>query len=509
MKRMNALVLSAAMTLTLLSGCGQKPAAPAPGGSDGPSAGGNSAITVILKTVGNNLDPSVANAITTTTIANHIYDNLLECDADFNILPGVASSWEQPDPLTYVLTIGGGFVFHNGEPLEMEDVEYSVNRLADIAQTADVYAQIDSVSIDGNKLIVKIKEANSGFVRYFLSMPVLDKSYCESVGAAYANAPIGTGPYTLSSYIPGESAVLTKWADYPFENKPSIDTITFKGIEEPTAAYMAVESGNANFSDVDATDYSRAKANDKITFYEGDSTYTAFVSMNTQAAPFDNVNVRRAMAYAYNKEGYLNVKGENYATIDSMFPAMTEYYAKSPDTITYDPAKAKELLAAEGYDESNPLTFEISGYSNDDPVMQAYQADLAAIGVKADLVTYEFGVFLDNMAGQNFQMLAGGWGDATGNPLSAAECYYSKSFGVLNISFYENALADELYTAAKAATDDAVVVEKCSQLQDLAWQDVPMFPTFTRTEAFVYSKDLTGPVIYPSGIISFRAAELA
>lgn len=69
------------------------------------------------------------------------------------------------------------------------------------------------------------------------------------------------------------------------------------------------------------------------------------------------------MAYAYNKEGYLNVKGENYHTIDSMFPMMSEYYYASDDAITYDLEKAKELLAAEGYDESNPLTFEIIGYT--------------------------------------------------------------------------------------------------------------------------------------------------
>jgi len=242
--------------------------------------------------------------------------------------------------------------------------------------------------------------------------------------------------------------------------------------------------------------------------YTGDTTYTAFVAMNTQEPPFDNANVRKAMAYAYNKEGYLNVKGENYHTIDSMFPMMSEYYYASDDAITYDLEKAKELLAAEGYDESNPLTFEIIGYSNNDVVMQAYQADLKSIGVNVELVTQEFGVFLENMVGMNFQMLTGGWGDTTGNPLTSAECYYSGSFGSQNISFYDNPVCDELYITAKTSNDTAEIKDACQQIQQIAWEDVPMFPTFGRNEGYVYNKNLNGVVISPSGTLSFRTATL-
>ena len=465
------------------------------------------AVTVILNEVGNNLDPSFANAINITTIANHIYDNILECDTSFTLQPGVASAWEQPDDLTIVLTIGEGFVFHNGDALTVDDVVYSINRLENIAQTANLFAKIDSVQAEGNQVTITLKEADSNFVRELSTIPVLNKAYCEAAGEDYANTPIGTGPYRLASFVPGEEAVLAAWEDYPFEPKASIGTITFRGISEASTAYMAVEAGDADFTSINATDYERAQSNESLVFYEGESTYTAFVAMNTQAAPFDNVNVRKAMAYAYNKEAYLNVKGVNYSTIDSMFPAMTDYYHHSEDTITYDLDRARELLEAEGYNASSPLVFQISGY-NEDPVMQAYQADLMSIGVQVDLQTLEFGVFLDNMVNQNYQMLTGGWGDTTGNPLTSAECYWSGSFGSQNISFYENALCDELYVTAKGSGNQDEVVAACHQIQDIAWQDVPMFPTFTRTEAFAYNNRLDGIVISPSGVVSFRSAVL-
>lgn len=508
MKKLVSLALATAMTMSLLAACGGDSGSKAtPDPSVPNQQGGSNAITVVLQTVGNNMDPCFANAITTTTITDHIYDCLVNCGLDFSLQPGVITSWEQPDELTYKLTVGDGFVFQNGDPLDAEDVVFSLERLEDIPQAADLYARLASVSAEGSVVTVVLKEADNGFLRELAEIPAMSKDYCEEVGDAYANAPMGTGPYQMSEYIPGEKAVLTAWADYP-GGKASIDTITFKAIEEASAAYIALESGDADFSDVDAPDYSRAQSNDKLTFTQVDSAYTAFVSMNTQAAPFDNANVRKAMAYAFNTEGYLSVKGDNYIAIDSMFPMVSEYHYTPDNAITYDLDMAKELLAVEGYNENNPLTFTISGYSSNDVVMQAYQADLKSIGVQVDLVTQEFGVFLDNMASMNFQMLTGGWGDTTGNPLTAAECYWSGSFGAQNISFYENAMCDELYNTAKASNDPAKVMDACHQIQEIAWEDVPMFPTFGRSDGYAYNKDLTGVVIYPSGIVSFREAKL-
>ncbi len=499
MKRIVSFALVLMLVIGMLAGCGSK-------AESADAAASGSTLNVVLPSIGNNLDPSVINQIDISNIVRHVYDNLLEVDMNFVVQPGVITSWEQPDALTYVLTVGEGFKFHNGEDLEMEDVLYSLTRLENIAQTADLFAKMDSITADGNNVVIKVKEANSGFIRDLTEVPVLNKSYCEEVGEAYANAPIGTGPYTLKEFVPGNKAVLTAWADYPGE-KAAIDTIIFQGIEEASTAYMAVEAGDADFSRVDATDYERAQANEKLTFFASESTSTAFVSMNTQAAPFDNVNVRKAMAHAFNTEGYLSVKGENFFVIDSMFPPMTDNYYAAPNTVKYDLAQAKALLEAEGYNEANPLTFEIALY-RDDPVMVAYQADLASIGVKVSLVNQEFGVFLDNMANQNFQMLTGSWGDTTGNPLTAAECYWSGSFGSQNISFFENAECDELYNTAKTSADLAEVKAACQRIQEIAWEEVPMFPTFGRTEAYVYNKALTGCEIYPSGILSFRNAKL-
>lgn len=508
MKRSLAILLSVVMALALFSGCGDKSASTGGSGSAEQSEGGSAAggeITVVLTEVGNNLDPSVANYTDTSSIMSHVYDNILQVDTQFELIPGVAASWEQPDGQTIKLTMGEGYVFHNGEAMEIEDLEYALGRFENIPEMAATWEQIESLSTEGNVLTINLKEPNNSFLRKMAEIPVMDKSYCESAGESYANAPIGTGPYKVAEYVPGEKVVLEAWGDYPFE-KASISKVTYKGISETSAKYMAVEAGDAQFSSISYSDYQRAQENDSIETYEGPSTTTGFVCMNTAIAPFDNMNIRQAMAYAYNKEGYLPLSANHNYIIDSMFVEDTAYYHSSEYAIGYDLEKAKGLLAAEGYSVDNPLEFVVAGYGGDDPVMQAYQADLASIGVNVTLENYEFGTFLNLMMNKEYQMLTGNWGSVTGDPLSAAESYWTGSYGEMNIAFYDNPVCDELYMTARTSTDESEIMESCRQLQDIAWQDVPLFPTFSRYVNYAYDPDLKNILIHPSGIISFRTA---
>ena len=147
MKRVVSLALALVLVMALFAGCG-KTDAPAAAGT----AEGGSAITVALSTVANNLDPAFVNHIDCSIMMGHVYDNLIECDENFALQPGVAASWEQPDELTYVFTIGEGFKFHNGAELTMDDVLYSIERLANVAQMASTYEKIESVTTEGNTL---------------------------------------------------------------------------------------------------------------------------------------------------------------------------------------------------------------------------------------------------------------------------------------------------------------------------------------------------------------------
>jgi peptide/nickel transport system substrate-binding protein len=495
-RRIIALLLVAFMAMAIV-GCGP---------STTPQDTSRDSVFVAVSAIGNTLDAAIANFTNVSIVTSHIYDYIIGVDEDFNFEPGVASSWAQVDNVTFKFTVDDGFVFHNGEPLEMEDVIFSIERLRGIPGCASYMNNVGSVEQTGDREItVKLVEPNASTIRSLLQgAQVYNKSYCESVGEAYANEPCGTGPYMVKSFIPGDKVELEVWEDYPFE-KPAIKNITFKTIEEDANRYISLETGEAQFAAISYHDLDRAENNDKLVAIKKETTNTAFISMNTKKAPFDNKNVRLAMAHATDKEGLATVQG-GATVIHSMTPPMFSTYYESPNTPEFDLEKAKALLAAEGYDESNPLTFEMWTYGGNTSVAQAYQAALKSIGVNMDIKSLEFGVFLEGMANGEYQMLTGSWNNISGDPLSALENYWSGSFGSQNISFFENARCDELYDIAKAAPDEETLIEAAKEVQDIAASEMPIIPTYSRLAIFGADKGLKGVRIFSSGMYSFRNA---
>jgi peptide/nickel transport system substrate-binding protein len=470
-----------------------------------PAAGPSGSVTTVMTKIGNTLDPAVANSTTVSSITSHIYDKVVGVDETFNFVPGVAGDWTEVDGVTWELTIMDGFVFHNGEPLELEDVKYSIDRLESITQAAESYSNIESVEIQApDKIILHYKEPNSVTFRDLMSnVVVVNKSYCEEAGEKYANEPVGTGPYVLSKFTPGSDVVLSAWDAYPFD-APKIETLAFKSIEEDASRYIAVETGEAEVAQIVYQDLQRAQDNASVEVYETRTSNTGFISMNTAKPPFDNANVRRAIAHATDKEGLAIIKGGS-EPINSMVPSMLDIYYDSPNLPNFDLDKAKELLAAEGYGEGSPLEFTVWIYSGSDPVVEALQADLKTIGVNMEISSMEFGVFLDGMANGEYEMLLGSWNNVSGNNLSALANYWTGSFGVENISFYDNPRCDELYSKAVTASGDELI-EIAREVQDIAAQDVPMIPTFSQISYVAAAKGIQNIRLYMGGTISLRDA---
>lgn len=461
---------------------------------------------VTVSSIGNTLDSAVANFTNTTIVTGHMYDRILAVDENFEFVPAVAATWEFVDNVTFKFTVADGFVFHNGEPLKLEDVVFSIERLRNIPRCASFMGNIASVEISGaNEITIKLVEADFSTIRTLMSNAhVFNKAYVEASGNDYANKPIGTGPYRLDTFVPGDRITLVAWEDYPFA-QPSIKTITFKTLEENANRYISLETGEAQFADISYNDQARAESNPKLNVVARRTTNTGFISMNTQKPPFDNKNVRLAMAHATDKENLAIVQG-GATVIDSMTPPMFTTYYASEYMPEFDLAKAQALLEAEGYNASNPLEFETWVYGGHAAVMEAYQSYLAAIGVKMTIKNLEFGVFLEGMANGNYQMLSGGWNNTTGDPLSALENYWTGSFGSHNISFFANERVDELYDIAKATSDEEVLIAAAREVQDIAAAEMPIIPTFSQLAIYAMDKGLKGVELYPSGVYSFRNA---
>ena len=509
-KRVFALFTAMFLLCGMLAGCG--PTGSSSTTTDGSDDGAKDTLIVAIPESPTYMDPMVQASIGTYRVTTQMFDRLVMMDNDMNLVPGLAESWEVIDDTTTVFHLRQGVKFHNGEEMTSEDVKYSLERCIANPGVNYNYLIIESITCDDDYTVTIKTSAPFNALLYRLSLDAAS-IICKSADTSaeeFNKNPVGTGPFKFVSWELGGDVVLEAFEDY-WGGAPAVKRVIFRTIPEALNRTIGLETGEVDLAyDLGITDLESLADNASVTTLTSPSTTVWYVGMNVQKAPFDNEKVRQAVAYALDPQGYIDLvfSGEATPANYTMLPPSVDGYVSDCSDYSCNVEKAKELLAAEGYDESNPLTFEIIGYSNNDVVMQAYQADLKSIGVNVELVTQEFGVFLENMVGMNFQMLTGGWGDTTGNPLTSAECYYSGSFGSQNISFYDNPVCDELYVTAKTSNDTAEIKDACQQIQQIAWEDVPMFPTFGRTEGYVYNKNLNGVVIAPSGTLSFRTATL-
>lgn len=496
MKKVVSLIMAAAL---ILSGCA-KQAGPeaAPGAVP---AGDNKAITIRLVSIPNTLDCYAAGTIDCEEISKLLYDLVLTPDPQTGApLPGVVTEWETPDDLTVILTIGDGYVFQNGDKLLPEDIIYSIEQNRDHSLGGHAFSSIKDMTAQGeNQVVINLETPFVDVVTALTTVYLYDKSYCEAAGDDWANNPVGTGPYKLKEYVPGGKIVLEAWEDYPFE-KCYMDTYTFLSMEEDSAAYIAMEAGDVDATAISVADYDRAKENPAVTLYEGETITQYQVWMNVSKPPFDNLNLRKAMAYAYNTEGFLALN-KGMSKSDSFVPKQAEFYYSAPNAITYDLDKARELLEAEGYSTANPLKIELITYAGEKTrqAYEAYQLELKQIGIEMEITTMEFGAYLDKMYKGEFEVISDDWSI----PLflmNYMAMLYSGSQGDYNGTFFEDARCDELYQiAAGSSTNPQIGLDAARELQEIAWDQVPFIPTFSPRVFFVADSDIKGVELQNNG----------
>jgi len=494
-RKIFAILLILALSLSLAACGGSQTPAP---GSSSPSASSTPAgkpveITVAFSVLPNGLEPIVEDLSTTLSVTCLIFDKLVELDEKLEMIPGVAKTWKQLDELTWEFEINLDHKFHNGDQLTMEDVVYSFERLHDFTRSADVAVMIDSVTYTGNILTLKTKQPNNTTVpRLLWTTIIVNKKYLESGGddALYTKV-IGTGPYKVVDFIPGQSVVLEAWAEHAL-GKPQVDKISFVAIPENGNRYIAVESGQVQYAGLISTyEFELAKEKGTFNLLEAQSNRNYNITFNTERAPFDNVNVRKALSFALNQDSFAALEGGRPKITSILFASFPAYYRESRNQPGFDLDKAKQLLEAEGYNASNPLKCSILTWLND-PGIELFQSDLRKIGVELSIDFREFSVYIAEEGGGNFDMVFGANKNIAGTALMDLERLDTGFKGTRNISRYSNPRVDELIARARVTADAKELADITDELNDIVAEDCPVFPICVMTMYSVLDKNLTG-----------------
>ena len=294
-----------------------------------------------------------------------VYDRVLTQDNQGQLQPMIAESWANPTPTTLTYTIRSDAKFWDGSPVTAEDVAYSGQRIVDGIGTAAVaagWAQVKSVTASGNTVTVTLSQPDNGFAfRAAIDWFVVQKKYSEEAGADLGSPSkpgMGSGPYKVTSYSASEGATFdltgTYWGD-----EPVVKQVNFVIIPDPETARLAMVQGDVDvYFDVPLIATRQYDKASEINMSYVTGGYNDMLSMRTTTKPFDDLNVRTAMAYLSDTVGLTEPLFNGKATVArSIVPAIQisstindpakegEFYAALPAIPSFDIAKAKEFMA--------------------------------------------------------------------------------------------------------------------------------------------------------------------
>ena len=352
-----------------------------------------------------------------TTMRCGIGETLLTANENMEVVSQLADSWEQLDELTYKFHIRQDVKFSNGNDMTPQTVKESIERTAELNSRGG-NLKLDSIEIDGEYVIFKTTEPYSAFI-YYLTEPmciIVDTTVDTS---NFKAAPICTGPYVCTEYVPEEKYELAA-NEYYWDGVPEIDTITVLNIAADTKV-SAMLAGDIDIAvGASATTLSQLEGNDQIDMVNVTGTRENDLEMNCRDGyPTSDVNLRLALSYAIDRDVIAQIAGNGYAQpLYTAFPATVGYNSDQVNGQTYDFDKAIEYLGLAGYEDQDgngyvekdgeELILKMALRSNaSTAIYQAMQDMWKEIGVHVEIELMENTTDIRN-AGE-FDFLGGGW----------------------------------------------------------------------------------------------------
>jgi dipeptide transport system substrate-binding protein len=416
---------------------------------------GAAAKTVVFCSEGSpeGFNPSLYTAGTTFDASSRqVFNRLVEFErGTTKIVPALAESWEvSDDGLTYTFKLRQGVKFHTTadftptRDFNADDVVFSFERQRDENHpyhgvSGGQYEYFVSMDMPG--LIESVEKVDDYTVRFNLNKPEapfianLGMDFASIMSAEYADMmtaagtpekvdlnPVGTGPFQLVSYQKDAVIRYKAHPDY-WAGKAAIDDLVFAITPDNSVRYQKLKAGECHVMPYPNPADIEAMRNDPdINLLEQEGLNVGYLAFNTEKEPFTNKLVRQALNYAVNKQAIIDAVFQGSGKIaKNPIPPTIWSYNDAVQDYSYDPEKAKALLAEAGFAdgfETNIWAMPVQRPYNPNArrMAELIQADWAKVGVKAEVVSFEWGEYLDRSKVGEHQTLLLGWTGDNGDP---------------------------------------------------------------------------------------------
>ena len=348
------------------------------------------------------------------------------------VAPCLAESWTvSPDGLTYDFTLRSGVKFHNGETMTADDVKFSFDRYKGAANKL-LKDKVRTVQIvDPLRVRFVLKEPWPDFLTFYASPAtgagwIVPKKYVEKVGDdGYKKAPVGAGPYRFVSFTPGIELVMEAFDQY-WRKSPSVKRLVFKSVTEESTRLAMLKRGEADIvysvRGALALELQRTPGLTlKPTILHG-TQWVNFVDQWDPKSPWADKRVRMAANHAIDRNAINQAETLGFSRITASIIPHSFEFAWQPPLWSYDPAKAKKLLAEAGY----PNGFNAGEYSVDSAytsVVEAIVNYFSAVGITAKVRPLERAAFFSQFKDKKLRNLVQSGSGAAGNAATRIEAF--------------------------------------------------------------------------------------
>ncbi|MCA0144933.1 ABC transporter substrate-binding protein [Blastococcus sp. LR1] len=501
--RLLALASVSALGLTACSGGGNS--------VDTGGGGGDNVLVAAVSAQPDQFDPHVTNAYASFQVLENVYDTLVVPNGeDLTMEPSLATEWEvSDDDLEWRFTLRDGVTFHDGSEFDSADVVYSYNRIIDDElSNAYRFQTVESVEADGPQtVVIRVTQPTPNLpalIGSFKGMAIIPEGAAEDLDLT--TEAVGTGPFRLES-SDASATELTKNDDY-WGDEPSIDGVEFRYITEPAAALTALQNGEVQWTDnIPPQQVDSLEGDDSVELATTPSVDYWYMSMNFAKPPFENPQVRKAIATAIDREAVTQA-----ARFDAAQPNQTAIPEDSFFHSDYAPYEAdvdaaKQLIADSGVPTPIRMGLMVTDeYPETVTAAQVIASQLEPIGVEVEVQTTDFATWLDRQGKGDFDAFMLGW---LGN-VDPFDFYHAQHItgGDSNYQKYSNPQVDQLLTDAATETDQDARKDLYDQAARLIVDDVSYLYLYNPDVVQAWAPGLSGYEIRADKAINFEGVEL-
>lgn len=422
-------------------------------------------------------------------IKHLLFDGLVKRDGEGDLVPALAESWRyDEDALTYTFQLRSDVKWHDGEPFTAEDVKFTLEAIMNPdngSENAPNYEQVEQITIlSDTEIAITLSEPNYAFLDY-MTVSILPE-HClageDMWESDYFTAPIGTGPYKLESWDPGQAIVMVKNEDY-FDGEANIDTVIFKIVTDDSAKAMQLMSGELNLAQVTPKDARAFDDSQTQTVYRMKTADYRGILYNFQNEFWqENADLIPAINYAIDRQQIVDavLLGEGFTAYSPI--QLNQYNFEEVEHYDYAPEKAIEILESLGCQRDDDgywcrngqrLSFAINATPGDQ--VRIDMAQIAAQQLRQIGLDVKANVPSGGIDWGTQECCIIGWG----SPFDADDHTY-KVFGTdkgANYSGYSNAEVDKYLTLARQTDDEGERTEYYKQFQ-IALAEHPAYTFF-------------------------------